>query len=363
MKINDWEGSGYIVLDKETGSAAYMISGGLSGGSTSIKVKLAILVNLAMIIYDMFQAIAIIGAAASTGGLILGLGFLGLAAFQYWSLIDYYQTGNDEQIIKDAITGVAATGAFTIIKHLACKAKLLLGMCFTEDTKVLTKEGYKKISEIEEGEEVESFNEKTGEKGLKKVLAVHVSEAQKLINIKTERAEIKVTPSHPMLKIGNTWVFAGALKVGDKLAGYDGDEVEVKEIEEEPLESSEKVYNLTVEDYHTYVVSEDSVVVHNKCDLLGIKRISKITPDIIPNKGFNSFNKLKKYLGSPGEGKAWHHIVEQSQIGKRADFPITKVNNVNNVIAIPHGSGTIHSKISSHYSSKVDWTDGLTVRD
>ena len=87
-----------------------------------------------------------------------------------------------------------------IIKHLACKAKLLLGMCFTEDTKVL-----------------------------KKVLAVHVSEAQKIINIKTERAEIKVTPSHPMLKIGNTWVFAGALKVRDKLAGYDGDEVEVKE--------------------------------------------------------------------------------------------------------------------------------------
>ncbi len=30
MKINDWEGTGYIVLDKETGSAAYMISGGLS---------------------------------------------------------------------------------------------------------------------------------------------------------------------------------------------------------------------------------------------------------------------------------------------------------------------------------------------
>lgn len=36
----------------------------------------------------------------------------------------------------------------------------------------------------------------------------------------------------------------------------------------------------------------------------------------VPNKGFNSFRDLKAELGSPGEGNAWHHIVEQSQIGK-----------------------------------------------
>ena len=34
----------------------------------------------------------------------------------------------------------------------------------------------------------------------------------------------------------------------------------------------------------------------------------------VPNKGFNSFKDLKAELGSPGEGNAWHHIVEQSQI-------------------------------------------------
>ena len=31
-------------------------------------------------------------------------------------------------------------------------------------------------------------------------------------------------------------------------------------------------------------------------------------------QGFNTFNDAKKALGSPGEGKCWHHIVEQSQI-------------------------------------------------
>lgn len=72
---------------------------------------------------------------------------------------------------------------------------------------------------------------------------------------------------------------------------------------------------------------------------------------------------MKNYLGNPGEGKAWHHIVEQSQVGKRANFSASEVNNVNNIISIPHGSGTVHSKISAHYSSKFDYTDGLTVRD
>ena len=85
------------------------------------------------------------------------------------------------------------------------------------------------------------------------------------------------------------------------------------------------------------------------------KGTSKLIPDMIPDKGFDSFTKLKTYLGDPGDGKAWHHIVEQSQVGKRAGFAVDEVNNVKNVISIPHGSGTVHSKISAYYSSKFDF--------
>ncbi len=42
---------------------------------------------------------------------------------------------------------------------------------------------------------------------------------------------------------------------------------------------------------------------------------SEVIPDIIPDKGFGSFTKLKNYVGDPGEGKVWHHFVEQSQEG------------------------------------------------
>ncbi len=79
-------------------------------------------------------------------------------------------------------------------------------------------------------------------------------------------------------------------------------------------------------------------------------------------KGFNSFNDAKKALGSAGDGKAWHHIVEQNQIGKSA-FSATDIHNTKNLVSVESGfSGSIHSKLSGHYSSIQPFTNGQTVR-
>jgi hypothetical protein len=76
-------------------------------------------------------------------------------------------------------------------------------------------------------------------------------------------------------------------------------------------------------------------------------------------KGFNTFNDAKKFLGSPGEGKQWHHIVEQSQINKTG-FSSTQIQNTNNLIAVDSAT---HAKISGYYSSKQAFTGGKTVRN
>ena len=53
MEWDDWEGTGYLILNPETGAGEYMISGGLSGGSTSTAVTIAgicaIIAQIAMI--------------------------------------------------------------------------------------------------------------------------------------------------------------------------------------------------------------------------------------------------------------------------------------------------------------------------
>ena len=74
--------------------------------------------------------------------------------------------------------------------------------------------------------------------------------------------------------------------------------------------------------------------------------------------GFDTFDELKDYLGPAGEGKQWHHIVEQSQIGK-SSFTPQQIHNTNNVMAINRG---VHSKISGFYSSKQVFSGNQLVR-
>ena len=77
---------------------------------------------------------------------------------------------------------------------------------------------------------------------------------------------------------------------------------------------------------------------------------------------FETFRQFKSVFGGAGKGKAWHHIVEQTP-GNVETFGARSVQNTDNLIKLPHGPGSIHEKISAFYSSKPDFTKGLTVRE
>jgi len=76
---------------------------------------------------------------------------------------------------------------------------------------------------------------------------------------------------------------------------------------------------------------------------------------------YKSFSAFKRTMEPAGDGKAWHHLVEQnpSNISK---FGPEAIHNAKNVIKLPHGAGTIHARISGYYSSKQAFTGGFTVR-
>jgi hypothetical protein len=76
-------------------------------------------------------------------------------------------------------------------------------------------------------------------------------------------------------------------------------------------------------------------------------------------RSWGSFSGLKSALGSAGEGKQWHHIVEQTA-GNIQRFGPHALHNTENVISIDEG---IHRQISAYYSSKDPrFTGGQTVR-
>lgn len=89
------------------------------------------------------------------------------------------------------------------------------------------------------------------------------------------------------------------------------------------------------------------------------EQLSKKTFNV--SEGFKSFNAFKKSAGSAGTGKEWHHIVEQSQAkATRSGFDIRSINHPDNMVAIDKD---VHHRISAYYSSKPNFTDGLTFRD
>lgn len=78
------------------------------------------------------------------------------------------------------------------------------------------------------------------------------------------------------------------------------------------------------------------------------------------NQGFDTFKDFKKTFGAAGDGKEWHHVVEQSQI-KKSGFSPQSIHNSSNMISLDK---SIHRKITGHYNTKkFAFTNGLSVRD
>lgn len=135
------------------------------------------------------------------------------------------------------------------------------------DTLVLTEDGLRPIEEIQAGDYVWSENTETGKKELKKVLSVSVTETTTLVHVTTENgAVINTTENHPFYVEGKGWCAAAELEAGDVLRTEDGEQETVKSVQTEKLDKAVKVYNLEIEDSHTYYVSADRVLVHNACE-------------------------------------------------------------------------------------------------
>jgi len=121
------------------------------------------------------------------------------------------------------------------------------------------------IEEIEAGDLVWAWDEATGDVALKKVVETYINESYELVHLFINGEEIVTTANHPFYCPVKGWTAACKLRAGDILVTVNGEYVVVEMVQHELLESPTKVYNFQVEDYHTYYVSNNSVLVHNMC--------------------------------------------------------------------------------------------------
>ena len=160
--------------------------------------------------------------------------------------------------------GNTGMGIAQVINLVSIIFSMFNPTCFTGDTEVYTFDGLVCIEEISVGDEVLAYDYETGETELKEVLNVWVKETDEILHVSTSDGEtIDTTTNHPFYVEEKGWVAAGDLEVGDILVNADGNEVEVTNLELEKLAEPILVYNLEVEDFHTYFVGEYGVLVHN----------------------------------------------------------------------------------------------------
>ncbi len=165
--------------------------------------------------------------------------------------------------IENAITNEQWDQVITQTFHLTLSILALSDNCFTGDTLVAAENGQIRIDEIEVGDKVWAYDIFTGETELKEVLTVYVHEVDEILHLQTSCGDIDTTTNHPFYVIERGWVAAGDLVEGDEIYLLDGSTAVITGSELEQLSETIKVYNLEVEDFNTYFVGDEAVLVHN----------------------------------------------------------------------------------------------------
>ena len=146
-----------------------------------------------------------------------------------------------------------------------CYGDTSSGFCFVAGTIVKTPYGDKNIEDIETGDVVYACNVETGEVEEKEVVRTFINDAYTLIYVSVGNDDICATLNHPFYVVGKGFIPAGDLEIRDIVVLIDGKLARVEQLDIKHLDEPVKVYNFEVEDYHTYYVGTDGVLVHNMC--------------------------------------------------------------------------------------------------
>ena len=162
-----------------------------------------------------------------------------------------------ELLTIDAIDFAHGLNNFDAIKY-----DIETSQCFVAGTLVLTIDGNKPIEEIQAGDLVYSTDPETGESEYKEVVRAFRKESDVIIHIFVNGEEIETTPQHPFW-VEDEWVSAKDLREGDVLTLADGTTAFITKTYGEQLDEPVIVYNFEVQDFHTYYVTDISILVHN----------------------------------------------------------------------------------------------------
>ena len=221
--------------------------------------------------YAVASGVATVAVVATT---VVAAAYVGDITYSTFSgesvLLDTVFQGNEDAYNVGLFVATMATAGML---EMAAQSP---GVCFVAGTQVSTDYGSIAIENITAGMMVYAYDPDSGKTELKEVLQTFVRESNELIHINANGEQITTTPTHPFYVPEKGWIEAEQLCVGDRLQLLDGSYVIIEQVQYELLEIPVTVYNFEVEDFHTYFITDSSILVHNKC----VAREGKLRADV-----------------------------------------------------------------------------------
>ncbi|MCG8924057.1 polymorphic toxin-type HINT domain-containing protein [Lentzea sp. CC55] len=224
---------------------------------------------------------------------------------------------------------------------------------FMPGTKVLLADGSSKpIEEVNTGDEVLATDEKTGKSSARAVVGTIVGVGMKnLVEITVNGGDkVTATDEHPFwLPEQKRWVYAKELQIGSLLQNSAGSWVQVDAIR--AWTAPERVYNLTVDVYHTYYVlaGEISLLNHN-CGKSRLKDGEQYIYRAVKDGELSDIRETRRFRNTPGtESKYFSATAEGAAVYAKTAYsyfpeegPYTIVRGVIRTENIPAESRIEH---------------------
>jgi RHS repeat-associated protein len=236
----------------------------------------------------------------SIGSMISAVNITANFALRAQTAYDLYTLATGEQELSAKQIGfeiLAGMGGGKLIKMFSKKFRTCrVGNSFAEGTLIYTPDSLLPIEEIKIGDLIYSYDEQT--KTVVEQEVIHLIQSDKdhkIVTFNLSNGEsIRVTDGHPFYVAANDdkWVQAKNLSIGEALLNSDGGLMPIVDLVSES--STEKVYNLTVANTHTYYVGEQKLLAHNSTCR-------------IPHRA-----KPRLELGNDNEG--WIHIMQRHMV-------------------------------------------------
>jgi len=266
----------------------------------------AILLDRIQLALDIFGFVPVLGAGPDAINAIIsaGRGNWGDAAINLVAIIPFWGDGAKagKMLAKAGQEGVQHVDEVGAVVNAVAKNgdsiklldKAIDSWCFSPDTLVAAESGKKAIREIEPGERVFAYDYGAGRFVLADVLQRHENlYSGPWVTFSANGENIALTANHPIWVVDGDglsdraapehldiredegkslvgrWINSQDLRVGDVLLSRTGGNLVIERVEVSDSVNA-PVCNLTVRDYHTFLVGADELLAHNLswCELL-----------------------------------------------------------------------------------------------